>query len=434
MPGLTPQSQWTDFTFTVERDQALQGLLLPLEKYQRYGYRKEPFTHSELLHKYEAYCKRCSAAFALKPEANDDLSSYKSESKCVIHPGRKLEKDRIWSCCNTTIITYPGEPSGCLDFPAHDWINGSPLPRGFWDLHPTPPFRQPETNRPSRPRVAVSLDCEMATNRFNQPELIKLTLVDFFSKEVLIDSLVRPQAKIKNMLTSLHGITYKDIAAAVRSSEAILGRDAAREKLFHFVGPETIVLVHGGLNDFLSLRWYHHAILDTQEVESRIKRIGDDELADWLADEGTSLEAMSRLKTGVHIRKGNGIHDSLEDAMACRELGVWYANNLKGEIGLDDQDVVVGATGAEHDRMGVPGTQAVQNVSHNEPTASRTEPKAVLPEATTSAVKTMEARDTEALWNCKACKMRVREEDKLKHRMEKSHMDRLIALVQQKGG
>ncbi|KAK6336085.1 hypothetical protein TWF696_001653 [Orbilia brochopaga] len=434
MPGLTTCSQprWTDFSFTVEREEALKRLQLPVERYGRYGYRVDAFTHDELLHKYEAYCRRCSA-FALKLEPGEDLAGHNSRSTCMIHPGYKLEKEKIWSCCRTSSISYPGEPSGCVYFATHDWTSDSPLPCGFWDLHPTPPFKPVQGSRSKRPRVAVSLDCEMATNRFNQPELIKLTLVDFFSREILIDSLVRPQAGIKNMLTSIHGIAYKDIAAAAASSKAILGRDAARDKIFEFVGPKTIVLVHGGVNDFLCLRWYHKAILDTQEVESRIKRIGDDELPDWLANEGAGLEAMCRNITGVHIRTGSGTHDSLEDAMACRELGIWYASNLKGEIGTDAQDATAGPASTECGRIDIPDTQAVQTAESSSGYAAVKTGTGARPVVVPGTEPT-DSGSREQHWECKVCRIRVSTQDKLKHRVEKSHMERLIALVQQKGG
>ncbi|KAF3904231.1 hypothetical protein ABW21_db0207626 [Orbilia brochopaga] len=435
MPGLNdcPQPKWSDFLFTAEREEALKGLKLPKEKYKLYGYRMGAFTHDELLHKYEAYCKRCGA-FALKFGPGEDTVAYRSRMACMDHPGYKLQKENIWSCCRTTTISYPGEPSGCRYFPTHDWTSDSHLPHGFWDLYPTPPLTSTQGIQSKRPRIAVALDCEMATNRFNQPELIKLTLVDLFSREVLIDSLVRPQAKIKNLLTSIHGITYKDIAAAIDSGDAIPGRDAARDRIFEFVGPETIVSVHGGVNDFLCLRWYHDAILDTQEVESRIKRIGDDDLPDWLADEGTGLEAMCRVRTGVHIRTGTGTHDSLEDAMACRELAVWYASSLKGEIGINELDEAAASVGAKHDQAAPDLQPAETSEGCDRKSAGKTRIGTDRPVAIAAAARPAEGRVRELLWDCKVCRIRVKAEEKLVHRVERSHVERLIALVQQKGG
>ncbi|KAK6538469.1 hypothetical protein TWF694_010052 [Orbilia ellipsospora] len=456
MPGITTKSQsWSDFAFTSQREEDLRTFVLPKEKYKRYGYRREKFSYEELLHKFEAYCKRCKA-FALKP--NSGIADYEERLKCKIHPGRKLEQEKAWACCGNTTVTYPGEPTGCQTFPRHDWNTDSPLPRGFWELHVTPPFKQLNNIRSKRARVAVSLDCEMATNRFNQPELIKLTLIDMFTKEVLIDSLVKPQAKIKNMLTSIHGISFKDISAAVSASTAVPGRDAAREKLFEFIGPETMVFVHGGTNDFLCLRWVHPTIVDTQEVESRIKRIGDDELDAWLDDEGTGLEAMCRVRAGVKIRTGTGIHDSLEDAMACRELGVWYASNMAREITLEAEDLVEVTKESKAGKKEAPVLEVSSwpQLSANKPMASiaAVVPKVpvwvsrpvsqvheIPPQAHELPTQSPPSQpnepshvDIKLMWECKVCRVRVPENTILQHRAEASHLNKLIKLVEQRGG
>ncbi|KAK6532614.1 hypothetical protein TWF281_006796 [Arthrobotrys megalospora] len=463
MPGVAVPSskQWSEFAFSPEQERSLRRFLLPREKYKRYGYRTEKYSYEELLHKHEAYCRRCDA-FALKP---DESIAYREQLQCRIHPGQKLQQ--IWSCCRSTTVVYPGQPSGCRMFPGHDWTSDSVLPQKFWDLHHTPPFKP--SSRCKQARKAVSLDCEMATNRFDQPELIKLTLVDVFTQEVLIDAIVKPLAKIKNMITHIHGITYKDIVSASNAGTAILGRDAAREKIFEFVGPETMVFVHGGTNDFLCLRWVHKAIVDTQEIESRVKRIGDDELDDWLDDEGTGLEAMCRLITGMRIRSGrtkygDGVHDSLEDAMACRELGIWYANNLKGEIGeeeikqrgqkeqcvtMEEEEVVlkveepqpaglsIVTAGPWFTRetapisLTIPAVHTVAPIPAS-PTQIIPPPKIDPPkqEPSLSSVSTGE----EQFWDCKVCNMQVPRAAERLHRREESHMKTLVMLIRQKGG
>ncbi|KAF3288780.1 hypothetical protein TWF970_005835 [Orbilia oligospora] len=423
MPGVAvcPSTRWSEFPFSQEHERSLKRFLLPREKYRRYGYRTGKFSEEELLHKHEAYCKRCDA-FALKP---DGSLAYKQQLQCRIHPGKKQQQDQIWSCCRTTTIEYPGQPSGCRVFSRHDWTTNSALPQKFWDLHYTPQFK-PSGQR-KRARKAVSLDCEMATNRFDHPELIKLTLIDFFTKEVLIDDIVKPLVKIKNMITHIHGITYKDIISASNASTAILGRDAARQKIFEFVGPETMVFVHGGTNDFLCLRWLHPAIVDTQEIESRVKRIGDDELDDWLDDEGTGLEAMCRLITGIQIRSGrtkygNGVHDSLEDAMACRELGIWYAGNLKGEVGVEDAK---GEVNVQQAPTAIPAESMPNRLETDPPETDPPEPITSLSPLVKEGLQ---------FWDCKVCNLKVPKVAEQVHRTEPSHLATLLMLVQQKGG
>ncbi|KAK6505867.1 hypothetical protein TWF481_007757 [Arthrobotrys musiformis] len=285
----------------------------------------------------------------------------------------------------------------------------------------------------------------MATNRFDQPELIKLTLVDFFTQEVLVDALVKPQAKIKNMVTHIHGITYKNIASALNASTALLGRDAARRKIFEFVGPETMVFVHGGRGDFLCLRWLHPAIVDTQEIESRVKRIGDDELDDWLDDEGTGLEAMCRLITGIQIRSGrtkygNGVHDSLEDALACRELGIWYAKNLKEDATIKET-IKETDQGKEEERAPFArkpvvvvskaiAAGAVPKVQTAPDGSSLTNP----PEPNHNPSSLTPDEHDRQVWNCKVCNLEIPKASEQLHRKERAHVATLITLIQQKGG
>ncbi|KAF3256522.1 hypothetical protein TWF192_001946 [Orbilia oligospora] len=369
MPGVAvcPSKRWSEFPFSREREHSLKRFLLPCEKYRRYGYRTGKFSEEELLHKHEAYCKRCDA-FALKP---DGSLAYKQQLQCRIHPGKKQQQDQIWSCCHTTTIEYPGQPSGCRVFSRHDWTTNSALPQKFWDLHYTPQFKPSDQRK--RARKAVSLDCEMATNRFDHPELIKLTLIDFFTKEVLIDAIVKPLVKIKNMITHIHGITYKDIISASNASTAILGRDAARQKIFEFVGPETMVFVHGGPNDFLCLRWLHPAIVDTQEIESRVKRIGDDELDDWLDDEG--------------------------------EVGV---EDAKGEVHVQQAPTAIPAESTPN-RLEIDRPEPITNLSPL-------------------------VKEGQQFWDCKVCNLKMPKAAEQAHRTEPSHIATLLMLVQQKGG
>ncbi|KAK6335726.1 hypothetical protein TWF730_003104 [Orbilia blumenaviensis] len=492
MPGVAASPGrilWSEYAFSPEREQSLKRFLLPGEKFKRYGYRAEKFSQEELFFRHQSYCRRCDA-FALMPDGSD---GYKERLKCRIHPGQKLPSQKIWSCCRMTTVDFPGEPSGCRVYPRHDWTNDSIVPQRFWDLHHTPPFKP--SSRCKQPRKAVSLDCEMATNKFDYPELIKLTLVDVFTQEVLIDSLVKPMVNIKNMVTHIHGITYKNIISASNASAAILGRDAARERIFDFVGPGTMVLVHGGANDFMCLRWLHTHIVDTQEIESRVKRIGDDELDDWLDDEGTGLEAMCRLRTGIQIRTGrtkygDGVHDSVEDAMACRELGVWYSNNLKGEIEVEEVSPSVPCTPfsrlqAEEGVEQVPPTVPADEIASKAKAASKLQPTApsFVPTNTWFAGNTFVpvtplapipmipivyqtpvmpgtavqffsspygpwvaqqrpnislqvplTTPSQQFWDCKVCNLKVPKDVEQQHRKEQSHINSLLTLIQQKGG
>lgn len=159
---------------------------------------------------------------------------------------------------------------------------------------------------------AVALDCEMGMSREGESELIRITAVDFFSGHILVDNLVFPSVPMHHYNTKYSGVSRGAMNSAVKARSCIFGRDAARAELWEHIGPDTIVVVHGGQNDLVSLQWIHGNVIDTFILESYtgIKAAG-----------GHSLKNLCKTRLGVSIQdKGRLGHCSLEDAMACREL------------------------------------------------------------------------------------------------------------------
>jgi RNA exonuclease 1 len=107
----------------------------------------------------------------------------------------------------------------------------------------------------------------MGTSISNEIELIRLTVIDYFTSDILIDSLVWPDVKMQSLNTRFSGVTWGQLNNARRSGECILGRDRARKAVYRFVGPETVVVAHGGDNDFNSLRWIHGLVVDTRLID-----------------------------------------------------------------------------------------------------------------------------------------------------------------------
>ncbi len=154
----------------------------------------------------------------------------------------------------------------------------------------------------------------MGTAVSGETELIRLTAVDYFSQETLIDQLVKPSVPMKHFNTRYSGVSGRDMFDAVRHRKCIFGRDAARAKLWNFVGTETVVVVHGGQGDLSALRWIHPFILDTCILDANgvMPRVGRS--LKKLCSEQLNLEVQTRRA-----------HDSHEDAMACRELAHSWA-------------------------------------------------------------------------------------------------------------
>lgn len=235
--------------------------------------------------------------------------------------------------------------------------------------------KTPNTSTPKR--TAVALDCEMGVSIYGEPELVRLSLVDFFSGEILIDSLVYPHVRLQHLNTRYSGVTRAMLEEARRRRECIWGgRNAARNRVWRYVGRETIVMVHGGQGDLLALRWIHDRVIDTyiveggrrqvqqkqQEEEEEKKQNQKSDAADTTttttatpatttasatvnANAGRSLKHLAASKLGMRIQQGGHHHhhqhrrgqnrgsphhqghDSVEDAMACRRLVEWYVSS-----------------------------------------------------------------------------------------------------------
>jgi len=249
-----------------------------------------------------------------------------------------------WSCCGLTAHAPP-----CVTREFHDPPHGSEAIKKRWQFYRTPAEKKPTH------RIAVAIDCEMGIAEDEESELIRVTLVDFFSGEALIDKLVLPHVRLKSFSTAFSGVTKADMEAARRSNQCFRGKDAAREAVLEFVGPQTIVVGHSAGGDFSSLRWIYNRIIDTLVIEAaRRKQLEDltdqmnalsvgatEESNDPFDDaatvrntkniargrghrtfnpDGLSLKALTLKRLGREIQLGNNGHDSLEDAIAPRNL------------------------------------------------------------------------------------------------------------------
>lgn len=196
-----------------------------------------------------------------------------------------------------------------------------------WTLYATPAYSTRNA------RQAVALDCEMGVSVYGEPELVRISLVDFFTGEILLDSLVYPRVRLQHLNTRYSGVTRGMLEGARQRNQCIRGgRDGAREQVWR-----TIVVVHGGSSDLLALRWKHDRIIDTFVVEGQRRQRQQQQTAASAAGEtaeaamgGRSLKHLAEAMLGVSIQRGKRGHDSVEDAMACRWLVDWYVRGGGG--------------------------------------------------------------------------------------------------------
>lgn len=246
----------------------------------------------------------------------------------------------------------------CTKSPSHSpRIYADQELENHWRFYGTP-YNRDDTH--PRFAAAVSIDCEMGTNDYGESELIRVSVVDYFSGAVLLDKLVFPDVKILHWNTRFSGVSARDMHEARTHRTCLFGRANARRAIWKFVSPETIVIGHAVHGDLASLRWIHPRVVDTLIIEEEIVRRekarrereeqerqqqealeeGEDgeikEEAEGVKQAvkvppqplGLKALAKERLDRTIQV-KGRG-HDSVEDALATRDLLHWHiVNRLK---------------------------------------------------------------------------------------------------------
>ncbi|KAK8110629.1 uncharacterized protein PG998_007086 [Apiospora kogelbergensis] len=230
-----------------------------------------------------------------------------------------------------------------------------------WQFHLTPPA---VSQFP--PSAAVVFDCEMGVTQAGESELIRVSVVDYFSSAVLLDSLVWPDAKMGSLNTPFSGVSWKALNEARRNRTCLFGRQKAREAVWSLLGPDTVVIGHGANNDLNILRWIHPCIIDTLLVEQNFRKLQEDAANEQEAREGTqqqdpapiepknkkegqkdagadldtkpsegrggggglSLKKLTKERLGRTIQVSGKGHDSIEDAIATRDILHWHVSQM----------------------------------------------------------------------------------------------------------
>jgi DNA polymerase III epsilon subunit-like protein len=236
-----------------------------------------------------------------------------------------------------------------------------------YQIHATPPV----VHMQRLSRIAVALDCEMGTAVSGDSEPIRVTLIDYFSGEILVDNIIVPDVRMHHLNTKYSGVSWDDMNKAKRQRTCLWGNVGTREALWPHIGEETIVVGHGASNDLRALRWMHRSVVDSLIIESTrakradLRKAAEQESADEgcvgaKGDEGDirptpcsttasgiaepsvetskvpvmrkpgqlSLKTLAKLRLGREIQtNGKKGHDSLEDAVAARDLVHWSITN-----------------------------------------------------------------------------------------------------------
>jgi hypothetical protein len=174
-------------------------------------------------------------------------------------------------------------------------------------------------------RKAVVISCEfgIAESRRNEP--LAICVVDCLTGDTLVSSLVAVTQPMFNWRKDIHGIGLQQMTAAIKSSQALMGWRAARDKLFEYIDEETVLVGYGIRLPLELFRLYHTKVVDAQVLVTAA-----------VFPDGVPLLEKGRYKSrlphvcsefiGITLRQGlhweAGIHDRLENALAAREIAL----------------------------------------------------------------------------------------------------------------
>ena len=213
----------------------------------------------------------------------------------------------MWSCCGAV----QRGASGCGAMPEHSHEEAALLEANL--AFAATPAAIPAVAK----RRAVVLDCEMGGDRFNRSELILLSVVDFFSAEVLFDTLVDPSTPICDWRSRWSGVTKRAMDGARTSSNAVSGWRAARSLVLSHIDANTVAIGFALENDLDQLRLVHPNFVDARLAIPCLTGNGNKH----------GVRSLTAELLGKTVQIDARGHNCLEDTFAARELMLWCLRN-----------------------------------------------------------------------------------------------------------
>ena len=233
-------------------------------------------------------CCRCGTKF----EKTKILES----TLCTYHPAKRIfnkeTKSYTYPCCGETSDSASFRRLGCCQFQHHVFKANT-----YFELRSISEFLK--TSVIEGNENVLALDCEMAYTSEGF-EMVRLTIVDFFTSRVLFDSIVRPFGEVVDLNSQFSGIHEIDPLYSLsydECMETVLSRD--------LINRNSILIGHGLENDLNVMRIIHDKVIDTAILYSkgRLK---------------TSLKNLAFEVLSTRIQEGE--HDSSQDAIATMNV------------------------------------------------------------------------------------------------------------------
>lgn len=271
----------------------LEELVIPRETLMKFGYIMN--IPDSIVPDNVRTCRRCNNEFKLQEQLKP--------IQCHYHSGKVIKKDafnKIYECCGGVV---GGETDSCEVSEHHVFYWNSP-----GEMQYALPFHMTSElfGINSQSFKVVGIDCEMGftTRGF---ELLRITAVDFFSGEDIIDILVRPKGEVIDLNTKWSGI-------AEIKEEAMNFEDLIR-LLGEVIDSNTILIGHGLENDMNSMRLIHERIIDTAVLYPKHKTSPKFRFP---------LKYLTFKYLGRTIQSGE--HDSSEDSLAAIDVVKYFIN------------------------------------------------------------------------------------------------------------
>ncbi|KAJ6014846.1 hypothetical protein N7540_009437 [Penicillium herquei] len=263
-------------------------------------------------------CSKCRERYGSRKNPRHDERGGRLDV-CFFHPGtirNPFDPYARWTCCRKNVFA-----KGCQSERDHaDYTQFVLDPRFHTLMRDRDIFPTPELVHEAR--SAVVLKCETGINHTGENELIRVTAIDYYSGEILIDSLVWPDMPMLHFNPRWSGVQPKEMETQHRLRKTLLGRKGARQEIWKFVGPQTYLIMHQGHIDMGHLRWYHDRMVDTCDLQKRI--LGNKEPPEF--------KKLVKNLVGRQLPSYRGYAATLQDVMATRDLLHWQVKNIPKDL------------------------------------------------------------------------------------------------------
>ncbi|QLG74527.1 hypothetical protein HG535_0G04100 [Zygotorulaspora mrakii] len=233
-------------------------------------------------------CIRCNTKFEKAKIMENAFCRYHISKKQF----DKVSKTYQYPCCGETTVSTSFLRLGCQTQNHHVFRSET-----YEELSTISKFIS--TDNYSGEENVLALDCEMAFTSLGY-EMIRLTIVDFFTSKTLFDEIIRPIGEVIDLNSQFSGVHEICESNSMSYHEAM--RKVVSEKL---INKNTILIGHGLENDLNVMRIVHKKIIDTAILYSKGRYKS--------SLKNFAFEFLSR-----EIQ--NGEHDSSEDAIATMDV------------------------------------------------------------------------------------------------------------------